>query len=1055
MDTRNKRSDADVDDILEQLRGTKPAEKSSDSALDDILSEMGFGNDAGRLPQIPKTKPKPTAKTPYRSKAEPNKATEATPLARKVEPAAAPPASKGKPQQEVKVVEDGAPVVIKKKVAQEPETDTRVPEKAALGDTNLSIWDVGDIRETNHEAGKARMGKAAAFDKVDRQKFTGDTELLSWFSGEDPDQGLSKKELRQAEKERKRQLAAERKEEKARKNRGESLEDEGEFLAFKREEAPEETEAPLWGQTPEPESVIGSAFDEPEETWEEDKSLFDSAVSKSRRRNTPAATVTEKQATSRPPQREAAPANIPTPPKPVAVPIPPVVPQSAVKPIVDAAQQETMEILSATVSFEAISVEEVNPKPKNQRQDTRAFDVGEGEEAKRVPTAAYTQEFESASVMQQTAAAPEEGNKNLFVDEMVDDRFREFFSETVIVERAEIERGTNFLDKIKRKNKKSKTSLLTGEFSQIAELAEQAEEQEEEGDYSHPQDAQAIEDDIKALRASLTRRSIITGVLTVLLLWLGAGFVNIVPVPAFMHPATSPILFAVVYLALVAAAIGVNFTTIAPGLIGLAGEPTSDSPPALAAIGALLQGVVLLVQISAVGRPQVTLFGGLAALLLTFNAIGKRLRTRSILFNFQLASAGFDHSAGYVLDGGQEVARHITKGLEENDPAILVSRPTALVKGFLQQSFSERWSDVVGRILGWVLSGVSLVIAIIVFVQTKNLLLAVSSFAATLCVAAPLSSSLLSAIPSTLLQQSTSKVGAVVPGWSAIEELGRVNVVMAGARDIFPPSSVRLRGIKTFQKERIDLAILYAASVLIQGCDTMRDIFLEVIQGKSDMLYKVENLNVEPGRGFTAWVENSRIVIGNREMLQKHDITPPPLEVEMKHVPEGCMPVYLAVSGKLFAMFVVAYEADPEVQDTLESLVQSGVSLLITSEDMNVSNELIERVYQLPQGVVKVMGRRELDLLEPLTEYLPESEGVMAHIGTFTSFIGGMRAAAGCAAAERMSGIIQIASVGLACLLCLLLGFSGSLANLSATIAIFYQFGWSVLISALPFAKRY
>ena len=42
--------------------------------------------------------------------------------------------------------------------------------------------------------------------------------------------------------------------------------------------------------------------------------------------------------------------------------------------------------------------------------------------------------------------------------------------------------------------------------------------------------------------------------------------------------------------------------------------------------------------------------------------------------------------------------------------------------------------------------------------------------------------------------------------------------------------SVQLHGIKTFEKERIDLAILYAASVLESNCETLRDIFMAILQ---------------------------------------------------------------------------------------------------------------------------------------------------------------------------------------------------------------------------------
>ena len=54
-----------------------------------------------------------------------------------------------------------------------------------------------------------------------------------------------------------------------------------------------------------------------------------------------------------------------------------------------------------------------------------------------------------------------------------------------------------------------------------------------------------------------------------------------------------------------------------------------------------------------------------------------------------------------------------------------------------------------------------------------------------------------------------------------------------------------------------------------------------------------------------------------------------------------------------------------------------------------------------------------------------------------------------------MSAVIQLASVALACLLCLLLVFSGGLSILSMSIVLLYQLGWTVLVSALPFARRY
>ncbi len=1109
MDAANKQGNAAVDDILEELKsGSKPLPKADDGALDDILAELGMGTKPA-VPAVPSAAAGKPAASPAAAVAQQRTAAPAMapsffeetaePAGEAArQPAAEKPAPTRVPEMAVEAAArakeagkepaaqptgvfapvgqaDAAPAPqAEQQQAKENSVQEAAPGKAdkkkALGKT--TILDI----ELSHEAVGPRMGKAAAIDKVDPDKFAGDTELLSWFSGGE-DTALSRKEQKKAEKERRRQEAQDK---KAKKRRADD--DEGEYREIAQAEElvpPSDEGAPLWSSVPGDDVVSGSAFDEDATgaEWPDSGSLFDTGAfpvleSAPAQPAVPAGVAggnREEETTARAAAAGSADASGEEMPQKAAggglgadaAKMPgSAAPADAATATFAAVKEAPGTAAAATAVFSAVGSGE---KPaRGTVRNTQSYEIGgEDAEGTKVPTAAFTQEFETAG---EDGAGTTEA-KTLFLDDMVDDRFREFFSETVIVEREELENP-----RAKRKKKRSRTALITGEFAKLAEQAEAAAEDEFE-DYNRPEDAGAVEKDLAALKTNLTRRVVVTGVVSALLLWMGFAWAGVMPIPAPVDPVANMTLFALVYIALLVVAIVVNFTTIATGLIGLVGEPTVDTPPALAGVMALLQAVVLLVQALVAGQlpaavpetataePEaalvVTLFGGVAVLLLCLNAFGKRVRARAILDNFGLVSAGFDHSAAYLLDGTHELAYNITKGLEESDPTLLVSRPTALVKGFLRQSFSQHWSDKVARILGWVLLGTALLAGGVTFVHGQDLMATLSVLAAVFCIGAPLSSSLVSAIPASLLQHSASKIGAVVPGWSAIEDLGTVNVVMAGARDIFPPASVQLRGIKTFQKERIDLAILYAASVLIEGCDTMRDIFLGVIQGKSDMLYEVESLVVETGRGFTAWVENSRVVIGNREMLQKYDIDPPPIEVEMKYVKEGNLPVYLAVSGKLFAMFVVGYRADPEVQETLEGLVKSGVSLLVKSEDMNVTNELIETVYQLQPGAVKVLARRELDMLGPLTEYMPESPGVMTHIGTFTSFIGGMRAAAGCAAAERMSGTVQIASVALAALLSLLLVFSGGLAGLSIPIVLLFQLGWTVLISALPFVRRY
>ena len=265
---------------------------------------------------------------------------------------------------------------------------------------------------------------------------------------------------------------------------------------------------------------------------------------------------------------------------------------------------------------------------------------------------------------------------------------------------------------------------------------------------------------------------------------------------------------------------------------------------------------------------------GAAVLLLAFNAAGRRMMNGVISRNFQAVTSGLDREAAYLVHNRELTAR-LAAGTGEPDPALLISRPTELMRGFMRQSFSARPGDALARKLAWGQLAAGVVALIGGAVIGKSALTAVSSLAGTLCLAAPVCATLVSAVPSLMLQKSASRVGAVVPGWSAQEELGSANMILVGARDLFPAGCVRLHGIKTFEKERIDLAILYAASVLVKGCDTLRDVFLAIIQNKTEMLFPVENLTNEPGLGFTGWVQNNRVLVGNRELMRKHGVDTP------------------------------------------------------------------------------------------------------------------------------------------------------------------------------------
>jgi hypothetical protein len=190
-------------------------------------------------------------------------------------------------------------------------------------------------------------------------------------------------------------------------------------------------------------------------------------------------------------------------------------------------------------------------------------------------------------------------------------------------------------------------------------------------------------------------------------------------------------------------------------------------------------------------------------------------------------------------------------------------------------------------------------------------------------------------------------------------------------------------------------------------------------------------------------------------MMLRHDIELPSLDYENKYTKNGQRaPIYLAVAGKLFGMFVVSYQPNMGAQDTLDRLGQNGISVLILSDDFNVTGPLVSATYGVPAGMVKVLSQPECDALLTQTAYRAESDGVMIHTGTCASFLGGLRAAACAASGERFARIIQATSIFLGAVAGAALALNAGLSGMALGAVLLYQLGWTLFTVAVPLAKK-
>ena len=564
-------------------------------------------------------------------------------------------------------------------------------------------------------------------------------------------------------------------------------------------------------------------------------------------------------------------------------------------------------------------------------------------------------------------------------------------------------------------------------------------------------------DKLHHMAAELTLRCVLAGILAVVLLHLGLTAERLLPPLSVLDPDAAPAAFYAANLLLFAASLFVGYPVLRDGLTGLRGRPSADTMPALAAVAALLQAVVAMLNANAYRSTEgIGLLTGMAALGLFLALVGSRVMLAAVQGGYALAAESGELRGAYRTRD-KDLIRALARDLEQKDPWVLLSRPVqAASDDFVEQSLSERASERRARKVACILLAAAVLSCVAFLLFGGGINCAVAAAAAVLCMGAPLSSVLVPGLAALRLQRAAAAVGAVVPGWAAIEELGGIDTIELDADDLFTADSVTLEDIRIFKGGRIDRAILYAASVLNESCDTLRGLFSQIIEDRTDILFPVKDLEQHTGLGFSAWCDNNRILIGTRRYMEQEGVTLPEQDYEDSHSKNGELQIlYLAVSGNLHAMFVLRYVGGRNVARSLASLQRENIRLLVTSKDPSLTARHITEAYHLPEGMVTVLDGDQCQAIEAADAAPAKPKCCLYHHRGFASLTGGLQAADQAQNAETSATTVQLVSVCFSVFIAVLLTYAGSIWQLSIATVLMYQAAWSALSIAVCALKQH
>lgn len=457
------------------------------------------------------------------------------------------------------------------------------------------------------------------------------------------------------------------------------------------------------------------------------------------------------------------------------------------------------------------------------------------------------------------------------------------------------------------------------------------------------------------------------------------------------------------------AAAAINSKRFVDGFVSLKTlKITSDTAVSFSVTVALLQNTVAAV--ADPGGLGSTVFAAAAIFGVLVTKITEKLDAKRILGNFEVCAFKYEHNmyAVHPFENESEIFE-LGRGLMMGNAELLYSSKVSFPENFLKNS---KYLASENRVMKFLVPGAAvaaLVAAVAAGIVNGDFMAALSAFAGTFCISCPIFSAFIPAFIARSTNFTLNASGTLITGTDTAEKTASANAVVLDSADIFDRERCMMHGMKDFKNIRIDDVLLYAAALVIKSGGPLRESFEQVVDGRQDILPAVKELTYEDKLGIAARIHNQKVLLGNRNLLVHHNVEVPEKALEERYSHSGRKVMYLAVAGKVAALFVVSYAVDKNLGGYFKVLEDNGIQVLVRTNDVNVTQELIADSFGLPRETFKILsgtaGRLFKRRRDAVCDKLPAG---IIHDGTAFSMLRAVAAACDISAKMRFATVVQI-----------------------------------------------
>ena len=476
---------------------------------------------------------------------------------------------------------------------------------------------------------------------------------------------------------------------------------------------------------------------------------------------------------------------------------------------------------------------------------------------------------------------------------------------------------------------------------------------------------------------------------------------------------------------------------------------TADAPIAIASLLTLAATVCAIITQNSAYELALLL-----SLILFIRALSQFLHSTAVLLGFKQIAVNKQLTAiGLITDSATTFA--MAKNSVEGDALIAVPRKTDFVNDYVK--YTGFGTVVYGMLstITVIATILSLLCGVMAYVYYLNVFYAFISAASIMLTTAIPTLFFIGNIPYFSANKRLAKEKAMIAGNAAAEKIEAANAVVVSSCDIFPEGSVTLHDIKVLSENNFDNVIMKAASLTKAVNSTLSPIFQQI--AKTNTSYKIpdsDTVKYEDRMGISGWVDNELLFIGNRTLMQAHEIDVPSIDVDRRILQNGYFPVYVADGHKACALIIIQYNADENVVRKLRETTKLGITILVENSDPNINEEMICDYLGLYDDSVKIMSNAGVHMYRTTTKHTEECSAPAAFTGPPLAFASIINAASRMKKSNSLLTVLYVILSILGILLFVYSSFSGNTTQPMITVPLYYSAATLVVSYILYLFKK-